>query len=101
MIRAIHDVPAPAKLNTFLHVIGRRPDGHHLLQSQFVLIDWADTLHVERREDGALQRHDALRVPLMILALHPLRVLASGLEVGRRALYGVEGQLVTLGGLAP
>jgi 4-diphosphocytidyl-2-C-methyl-D-erythritol kinase len=57
-LRALFDVPAPAKLNLFLHVVGRRPDGYHLLQSVFVLIDWADTLHFERRADGRLQRHD-------------------------------------------
>lgn len=53
------DVPAPAKLNLFLHVVGRRADGYHLLQSVFMLIDWADTLHFERRSDGLLRRHDA------------------------------------------
>ncbi len=57
-LRAIHDVPAPAKLNLFLHIVGRRADGYHLLQSVFLLIDWADTLHFERRSDGRLQRHD-------------------------------------------
>ena len=51
---AIHDVPAPAKLNLFLHVVGRRDDGYHLLQSVFMLIDWCDTLHFERRSDGRL-----------------------------------------------
>jgi 4-diphosphocytidyl-2-C-methyl-D-erythritol kinase len=55
---AFHDLPAPAKLNLFLHVVGRRPDGYHLLQSAFVLIDWADTLHVELRRDGQLSRQD-------------------------------------------
>jgi 4-diphosphocytidyl-2-C-methyl-D-erythritol kinase len=45
-------VPAPAKINLFLHVMGRRADGYHLLQSVFVLIDWADTLHFEVRKDG-------------------------------------------------
>ena len=44
-MRALHDVPAPAKLNLFLHVTGRRTDGYHLLQSVFMLIDWCDTLH--------------------------------------------------------
>ena len=48
----LHNVPAPAKLNLFLHVVGRRQDGYHLLESVFVLIDWADTLHFERRADG-------------------------------------------------
>ena len=57
-MKAIYDVPAPAKLNLFLHVVGKRPDGYHLLQSIFALIDWADTLHFERREDGKLARHD-------------------------------------------
>ena len=52
-MNAIHDVVAPAKLNLFLHVVGRRADGYHLLQSLFVLIDWCDTLHFERRSDGS------------------------------------------------
>ena len=46
---ALTDVPAPAKLNLCLHIVGRRADGYHLLQSLFVLLDWADTLHFERR----------------------------------------------------
>ena len=58
-MQAIYDVPAPAKLNLFLHVVGKRPDGYHLLQSIFTLIDWADTLHFERRSDGQLARHDS------------------------------------------
>ncbi|WP_119354683.1 4-(cytidine 5'-diphospho)-2-C-methyl-D-erythritol kinase [Azohydromonas sediminis] len=57
-LKALYEVPAPAKLNLFLHVVGRRDDGYHLLQSVFVPIDWADTLHFERRGDGRLQRHD-------------------------------------------
>ena len=57
-LRALYDLPAPAKLNMFLHVVGRRADGYHLLQSPFVLIDWADVLHFERRDDGRLRRHD-------------------------------------------
>ena len=57
-LRALYDLPAPAKLNLFLHVVGRRIDGYHLLQSVFVLIDWADKLHFERRSDGQLARHD-------------------------------------------
>jgi 4-diphosphocytidyl-2-C-methyl-D-erythritol kinase len=57
-IRALYDVAAPAKLNLFLHVVGRRADGYHLLQSLFVLVDWCDTLQFERRDDGRLARHD-------------------------------------------
>jgi 4-diphosphocytidyl-2-C-methyl-D-erythritol kinase len=40
-LRALYDVPAPAKINLFLHVVGRRADGYHLLQSVFALIDWS------------------------------------------------------------
>ena len=57
-LRALYDLVAPAKINLFLHVVGRRADGYHLLESVFVLIDWADTLHVECRNDGQLVRHD-------------------------------------------
>jgi hypothetical protein len=51
-LRALYDLAAPAKINLFLHVVGRRADGYHLLESVFVLIDWTDTLHIERRNDG-------------------------------------------------
>jgi 4-diphosphocytidyl-2-C-methyl-D-erythritol kinase len=48
--------PAPAKLNLFLHVVGRRPDGYHLLQSVFRLIDRHDTLHLRPTEDSGIRR---------------------------------------------
>ncbi len=48
--------PAPAKLNLFLHVVGRRPDGYHLLQTLFRFIDLHDTLHFTLRQDGVVQR---------------------------------------------
>ncbi len=84
-LRALYDVPAPAKLNLFLHVVGRRADGYHLLQSPFVLIDWADTLHFERREDGRLVRHDlGDALPADDLCLRAARALqaASGTPLG-------------------
>ncbi|MDO8264694.1 MAG: 4-(cytidine 5'-diphospho)-2-C-methyl-D-erythritol kinase [Gallionella sp.] len=52
--------PAPAKLNLFLHVVGRRPDGYHLLQTLFRFIDLHDTLHFSLREDGAVRRTNAI-----------------------------------------
>lgn len=45
---------APAKLNLFLHIVGRRADGYHLLQTVFRFIDLADTLRFEPREDGRI-----------------------------------------------
>jgi 4-diphosphocytidyl-2-C-methyl-D-erythritol kinase len=84
-LAALHEVPAPAKLNLFLHVTGRRADGYHLLQSVFVLIDWCDTLHFERRGDGRLQRHDlGPALPADDLSLRAARALqqASGCSLG-------------------
>lgn len=51
---------APAKLNLFLHVIGRRPDGYHLLQTAFRMLDWGDSLTFTLREDGQIRRVSAL-----------------------------------------
>ena len=84
-LRSLWDVPAPAKLNLFLHLIGRRADGYHLLQSPFVLIDWADALHFERRDDGRLLRHDlGAALPDEDLCLRAARALqrASGSPLG-------------------
>ena len=82
-LAALFDVPAPAKLNLFLHVVGRRADGYHLLQSVFLLIDWADTLHFECRSDGRLQRHDlGATLPAKDLTLAAAQLLQS--ESGTR-----------------
>lgn len=48
--------PAPAKLNLFLHVTGRRADGYHLLQSVFRFVDYGDTVWLRPREDGQIRR---------------------------------------------
>lgn len=52
--------PAPAKLNLFLHVVGRRADGYHLLQTVFRLIDRCDAIYLDRRTDGAIRLHTPL-----------------------------------------
>ena len=62
-MKSLFDIPAPAKLNLFLHIVGRRNDGFHLLESVFMLIDWCDTLHFELRAGGAISRED-LTTPL-------------------------------------
>lgn len=49
-------VPAPAKLNLFLHVVGQRPDGYHLLQSVFTFVDLCDYLDFTLRTDGDIER---------------------------------------------
>jgi 4-diphosphocytidyl-2-C-methyl-D-erythritol kinase len=48
--------PAPAKLNLFLHILGRRPDGYHQLQTTFQFIDLCDELSFEPRADGRIVR---------------------------------------------
>jgi 4-diphosphocytidyl-2-C-methyl-D-erythritol kinase len=91
---SLHDCPAPAKLNLFLHVTGRRPDGYHLLQSVFQLIDHGDTLHFDLRDDGRIVRTtDVPGVPpeqdLIVRALQALQAeyqrrhgrLAPGIDV--------------------
>ena len=63
-MHSFYDVPAPAKLNLFLHITGRRPDGYHLLESVFMLIDWHDVLHFERSTSSQISREDLNGVTL-------------------------------------
>jgi 4-diphosphocytidyl-2-C-methyl-D-erythritol kinase len=88
-LKAIYDVLAPAKLNLFPHITGRRADGYHLLQSVFMLIDWCDTLHFELRNDGAISRTDlgtstAEALPADDLTIRAARALqaATGTSLG-------------------
>src|SRR5438045_1991606 len=53
-------IPAPAKLNLFLHVVGRRPDGYHELESLMVLLDFGDTLTLQLRDGGQVRRLNAV-----------------------------------------
>ncbi|RDB43947.1 4-(cytidine 5'-diphospho)-2-C-methyl-D-erythritol kinase [Halomonas sp. DQ26W] len=48
------NLPAPAKLNRMLHIVGRRPDGYHELQTLFQFLDYGDTLQLNRRDDGQI-----------------------------------------------
>ncbi len=48
--------PAPAKLNLFLQIVGRRADGYHLVQTVFQLLDWGDSVRLRRRADGVISR---------------------------------------------
>jgi 4-diphosphocytidyl-2-C-methyl-D-erythritol kinase len=78
--------PAPAKLNLFLHVTGRRSDGYHELQTVFQLIDLCDTIAISVREDGAIERPDgpagvAPDADLTVRAARALQV-ATGCRLG-------------------
>jgi 4-diphosphocytidyl-2-C-methyl-D-erythritol kinase len=57
---SLRDCLAPAKLNLFLHITGRRPDGYHALQTVFQLLDWGDTLHFTLRDDGLITRRSEI-----------------------------------------
>ena len=113
-LQALYDVPAPAKLNLFLHVTGRRNDGYHLLQSVFALIDWADTLHFERREDGGLRAWSE-QVPGFLLshrsadavlsdvqpALEGILSAQLGYEIKTTPLHDIKDALTDCGVLEP
>ena len=88
---SLYDVPAPAKLNLFLHITGRRADGYHLLQSVFMLIDWQDQLHFESLQGSSeVSRQDlnpgAPELPTDDLCVRAARALqaATGCTQGVR-----------------
>ncbi|MEI8170084.1 MAG: 4-(cytidine 5'-diphospho)-2-C-methyl-D-erythritol kinase [Rhodoferax sp.] len=99
-MKSLYDISAPAKLNLFLHITGRRSDGYHLLQSVFMLIDWCDTLHFDLRDDGQISRED-LSTPLpaddlITRAAHALK-LASNTALG--AHIGIEKSIPAQAGM--
>ena len=99
-MRALLDVPAPAKLNLFLHITGRRADGYHLLQSVFMLIDWCDTLHFESRSDGQLSREDlTVALPADDLVLRAARALQMHADCSLGAHIGVAKQVPAQAGM--
>jgi 4-diphosphocytidyl-2-C-methyl-D-erythritol kinase len=86
MNSAVSDWLAPAKLNLFLHILGRRPDGYHELQTCFQFVDLSDEITIEVRNDGQIRR--ALDLPgvpedadLCIRAARALKE-ASGARLG-------------------
>jgi 4-diphosphocytidyl-2-C-methyl-D-erythritol kinase len=99
-LRSLHDVAAPAKLNLFLHVTGRRADGYHLLQSAFVLLDWCDTLHFERRAGGGLSREDlGAPLPADDLVLRAARALQQHTGTAEGAHIAIDKRLPAQAGL--
>jgi 4-diphosphocytidyl-2-C-methyl-D-erythritol kinase len=78
--------PAPAKLNLFLRIVGRRADGYHLLQTVFRLLDWGDEIRLRVRDDGQIVRvagSEAIRPEddLVVRAARALQA-ATGTRLG-------------------
>ena len=93
--------PAPAKLNLFLHVVGRRPDGYHLLQTLFRFIDLHDTLHFSLRADGVVQRTHAIEgvAEEQDLCVRAARLLQSETGCGLGVDITLEKRIPMGGGL--
>lgn len=94
--------PAPAKLNLFLRIVGRRPDGYHELQSVFRLLDWGDTLRLRVRDDGRILRHGP-SVPGVEaaddLVVRAAKLLQTTANVALGADIAVEKRIPAGGGL--
>jgi len=93
--------PAPAKLNLFLHVVGRRPDGYHLLQTAFRFIDYGDELTFAVRADGVIRRITPMEgVPAeQDLSVRAARALQQEAGCGKGADIGIVKRLPMGGGL--
>ncbi|QLG88905.1 4-(cytidine 5'-diphospho)-2-C-methyl-D-erythritol kinase [Chitinibacter bivalviorum] len=80
--------PAPAKLNLFLHIVGRRADGYHLLESIFQLVDAHDTVWLRVRDDGQIVHHNPMpNVPAETdLTVRAAKLLQTATGVS----YGVD-----------
>jgi 4-diphosphocytidyl-2-C-methyl-D-erythritol kinase len=96
----LYDVSAPAKLNLFLHVVGRRADGYHLLQTAFRFIGLYDTLSFETRRDGQLSCDNSQDVaPESDLVLRAARLLQTHTGARQGAHIVCRKQIPAGGGL--
>ncbi len=93
--------PAPAKLNLFLHVTGRRPDGYHMLQTLFRFLDVGDTVTLVRRDDDEIRRTTDLPgvAPDQDLVVRAARLLQDETGVRRGVEIGVAKRIPLGGGL--
>ena len=99
-MKSLYDIAAPAKLNLFLHVTGRRADGYHLLQSAFMLIDWHDTLHFELRSDGQISREDlSTPLPADDLVVRAARALQASSASSLGVHIGIEKRIPAQAGM--
>jgi len=93
--------PAPAKLNLFLHVVGRRSDGYHLLQTLFRFVDYSDMLRFRERDDAAITLAQPLPgvPPESDLTVRAARLLQEATGCRRGVEIAVEKRLPMGGGL--
>ncbi|MES2934775.1 MAG: 4-(cytidine 5'-diphospho)-2-C-methyl-D-erythritol kinase, partial [Pseudomonadota bacterium] len=101
MTATFNNCPAPAKLNLFLHVTGRRADGYHFLQSAFQLIDHGDLLHFAVRKDGVICRStDVPGIPAESdLIVRAARLLQNTAQTTAGAEIAIDKRLPMGGGL--
>ena len=94
--RSCLNLPAPAKLNLFLHVIGQRPDGKHLLESIFILINLFDTIDLIERFDGQLERTgDIIGAPEKDLCIRAAKaLLTAAVDHGKRCCGQLPGATI-------
>ncbi|QNN45902.1 4-(cytidine 5'-diphospho)-2-C-methyl-D-erythritol kinase [Thermomonas brevis] len=93
--------PAPAKLNLFLHVTGRRPDGYHALQTVFRILDWGDTVFLRPRADGVVARVGAGAADVAEaddLLVRAAKLLQSEANCGKGADIRIEKRIPVGGG---
>ena len=100
-MHSFYDVPAPAKLNLFLHITGRRPDGYHLLESVFMLLDWHDVLHFERTSSSQVSREDlsGMALPADDLITRAARALQQATGCTQGAHIGIHKTLPAQAGM--
>ena len=94
--RSYLNLPAPAKLNLFLHVIGQRSDGKHLLESIFILINLFDTIDLIERFDGQLERTgDIIGAPEKDLCIRAAKaLLTAAVDHGKRCCGQLPGATI-------
>ncbi len=93
--------PAPAKLNLFLHITGRRADGYHQLQTVFRLLDWGDAIRLRVRQDGQIRRDGASVAGVAEaddLAVRAAVLLKVAANIAQGADIGVEKNIPAGGG---
>jgi 4-diphosphocytidyl-2-C-methyl-D-erythritol kinase len=94
--------PAPAKLNLFLRIVGRRPDGYHQLQTVFRILDWGDSLSIRLRDDDHIVRHGDSAPGVAEaddLIVRAAKLLQSAANVGQGADISIKKRIPSGAGL--